>query len=673
MNHLPPRSKILELGPGIGHIARLARRRDGRWLGLEASLDCIGDLRRVLSGGAIVDLESLDRLPAWGDALLAADTLEHLSDPQRMLQAIHQALPPGGRLLLSVPNVANVYVRLSLLAGRFPYADRGILDRTHKFFFTRRSVTEMVTAAGFEIEGEAVSSIPLPLLWPRLPPRVLAVLCTLLAGLTRLLPTLLGYQILLHARRAQEPPAAAPGRRDLDHDEAATGGSEPPPAAVAPARPRGRVGALTIGALLFLATLGLYLGNRKTVPFDLGGDSIPNRLIPFSILHYGTITMDPFRQPFASRGGYRWYVQERRDRLVSYYPIGTPLVALPVYVPIYAWLVANGWSSADELFSFSEPAEKLAASLLTALTVLLVWQALRWRTSFARATWTAVALASCSLLWPVASQVLWSHTAGALLLALVLLLARPGGISRPFLAGLAMGLCFVVRPQTAPFVAGVAAGLFFAAPRGRPLSQRALPLIWYGLGCLVMAVPNLLYTRHYYDNWFGGYSSATGLFSGAHLLEGMSGLLFSPNRGLFVLMPVALVGVVGAWRLLRRPGADPVLSGLTVGAFLYFVVHAATETWAGGWCFGPRYLTETMPILAVTSTLVLTRPSRALRGLVALAVLWSFTMQLSGAWFYPASNWNPRMGPNLERAAWDGSHFMPLEDYRAWRLQAGAD
>jgi SAM-dependent methyltransferase len=201
VRELPPRTKLLELGPGIGHVARLARRGDVRWLGLEAALECLGELRRTLSGGAIVNLESLDRLPAWPDAVLAADTLEHLSDPPRMLCAIHQALPPGGRLLLSVPNVANVYVRLNLLFGRFPYADRGILDRTHRYFFTSRSIDSMVEEADFSIERRAVSTIPLPLAFPAWPRRLVGALSAVLLLMTRLLPGLLGYQILLLARK----------------------------------------------------------------------------------------------------------------------------------------------------------------------------------------------------------------------------------------------------------------------------------------------------------------------------------------------------------------------------------------------------------------------------------------------------------------------------------------
>lgn len=159
-------------------------------------------MRQALTGGAIVDLESLAHLPGGFEAVLAGDTLEHLNEPERMLRMIHDALPLGGRLFLSVPNVANLYVRLNLLCGRFPYAERGILDRTHRFFFTRQSLRGMVRKAGFTVESGAVSTIPLRLAWPRLPRALLAPLSFALELATRAFPGLLGYQILLVARRS---------------------------------------------------------------------------------------------------------------------------------------------------------------------------------------------------------------------------------------------------------------------------------------------------------------------------------------------------------------------------------------------------------------------------------------------------------------------------------------
>ena len=193
--------RLLELGPFSAHIAQLAARPGLAWVGLEGALDCLPALDRWLSGAAIVDLNTLSRLPRGFDAVLAGDTLEHLFDPEHMIAMVHEALPPGGVFLVSVPNVAHLSVRLALLAGRFSYGERGILDRTHRMFFTRRTLRGALARAGFRIEREAVSTVPLPLALPRLPAPAARALAGALGVPTRLVPNLRGYQLLAAARR----------------------------------------------------------------------------------------------------------------------------------------------------------------------------------------------------------------------------------------------------------------------------------------------------------------------------------------------------------------------------------------------------------------------------------------------------------------------------------------
>jgi 2-polyprenyl-3-methyl-5-hydroxy-6-metoxy-1,4-benzoquinol methylase len=89
--------------------------------------------------------------PASFDAIVCGDLVEHLRDPGAALQRLRPLLRPGGRLVLSTPNVANWAMRLSLLGGRWRYTDRGILDRTHTHLFTRKTLAETVDAAGYRV------------------------------------------------------------------------------------------------------------------------------------------------------------------------------------------------------------------------------------------------------------------------------------------------------------------------------------------------------------------------------------------------------------------------------------------------------------------------------------------------------------------------------------------
>ncbi len=144
------------------------------------------------------------------DAVVCADVLEHLARPEDLLARIHGWLRPGGTLFVSLPNVANVTVRAALLLGRFSYAERGILDRTHLRFYTRRSAEALLTGAGFRVRDVEATAMPYELAAPflseapwRFPVRAFA------SASARVWPTLFGYQFVIEARgeglEAQRP------------------------------------------------------------------------------------------------------------------------------------------------------------------------------------------------------------------------------------------------------------------------------------------------------------------------------------------------------------------------------------------------------------------------------------------------------------------------------------
>ena len=67
-----------------------------------------------------------------------------MTNPFEYLGKMVSMLSPGGKMLISLPNVAHWSVRLPLLFGIFDYYDRGIMDRTHYQFFTRKRVRQML-------------------------------------------------------------------------------------------------------------------------------------------------------------------------------------------------------------------------------------------------------------------------------------------------------------------------------------------------------------------------------------------------------------------------------------------------------------------------------------------------------------------------------------------------
>ena len=135
------------------------------------------------------------------DRVLLLDVLEHLRHPEQILRQSHEVLKRDGLLIVSVPNIANIYIRLTLLLGRFDYSERGLLDKTHLRFFTRKTARKLLESNGFGIVEEQQTVIPLELVlgWSS-DNVVMQALNRLLAGLTWLFPGLFGYQIMFVAR-----------------------------------------------------------------------------------------------------------------------------------------------------------------------------------------------------------------------------------------------------------------------------------------------------------------------------------------------------------------------------------------------------------------------------------------------------------------------------------------
>jgi 2-polyprenyl-3-methyl-5-hydroxy-6-metoxy-1,4-benzoquinol methylase len=147
------------------------------------------------------------------DRVLVLDVLEHLRHPEQILRQSHEVLKREGLLIASLPNIANIYVRLMLLFGRFDYAERGLLDKTHVRFFTRKTARRLLESNGYSILEEKQTVIPLELVFGWSPENLLMkALNRILAFATWMLPGLFGYQMMYVARSAQPASPTSLGR-----------------------------------------------------------------------------------------------------------------------------------------------------------------------------------------------------------------------------------------------------------------------------------------------------------------------------------------------------------------------------------------------------------------------------------------------------------------------------
>ncbi len=198
--------RVLDIGCGDGQLGALLAARGYRVTGIDQP----GIHRGPFPGSVVLVEADLDEgLPALEgryDFVVCADVLEHLKTPHRLLRELPRVMAPGARLVASLPNAVNLYVRLNVLIGRFPQHDRGLFDRTHLHFYTWSGWVELLTGAGFRLEKVVPAGIPFGLALRRwedtLPVRALEALGYLAA---RLWKRAFAYQFVVVARPREIP------------------------------------------------------------------------------------------------------------------------------------------------------------------------------------------------------------------------------------------------------------------------------------------------------------------------------------------------------------------------------------------------------------------------------------------------------------------------------------
>lgn len=194
--------RVLDVGAAHGYLAAVLQDRGFRVTALEGSADLAREAAKYCEKTIVADLDGF--VPDFDepfDTIIFGDVLEHLQDPLRVLVSFSRALKPGGQVIISIPNIANVYVRLSLLLGKFDYQDRGILDRTHLRFFTRKTFRQFIHDAGMEITDLRAAPIPLSLVVPdKFQGKLFNAVHACNAWLANRLMNLFGYQFVAVAR-----------------------------------------------------------------------------------------------------------------------------------------------------------------------------------------------------------------------------------------------------------------------------------------------------------------------------------------------------------------------------------------------------------------------------------------------------------------------------------------
>ncbi len=406
---------------------------------------------------------------------------------------------------------------------------------------------------------------------------------------------------------------------------------------------------LRASLLIGLCCLLVYNANRRAIS---AGDTYPARYLPFAIWQHHTVLLDPIA-PLAAQGRGNtafWMMHAPGGHIISLYPVELPVLIAPLYLPAVGYLHLRDWTDV-RLDHVARVMEKLSASLIAALSASLLYLLLRRRAAAPVALLLTLAYAFGTTTWVIGSQALWQHgMAELLVIGLLLLLTGPCTAPRALAAGLLCGLIAGNRPPDAILAAALGAyGLFWAGRRAALLAAAAaLPV---GLV--------LLYNLRVADNLAGGYGRGAHAHPGFlqhDLLSGLGGLLFSPTRGLLVFSPFLLFLVL-AWRHLPRDRGERALTlAMSAGVALQVLLYAKTD-WRAGISWGPRYMTDLLPLLLWMLVPVAASLRGVGRACFLLAVGAAVAIEAIGAFWYTGATdtaiFAVASGPHQMRAAWD--------------------
>lgn len=146
---------VFEVGPATGYMTQImAERQNCRVTGFEINAVAATAARPYLQRMIVGDLENpqdLAQVNGQFDVILIADVLEHIAWPVEPLRTLHGCLGSSGRLIVSLPNVGHWSARRALLLGRWDLTDRGLMDRTHLRWYTRRTAVALLESTGYRV------------------------------------------------------------------------------------------------------------------------------------------------------------------------------------------------------------------------------------------------------------------------------------------------------------------------------------------------------------------------------------------------------------------------------------------------------------------------------------------------------------------------------------------
>jgi hypothetical protein len=209
--------------------------------------------------------------------------------------------------------------------------------------------------------------------------------------------------------------------------------------------------------------------------------------------------------------------------------------------------------------------------------------------------------------------------------------------------GILSGWLLAIRPTNILFIVPISVYIAYV--------HRHKILFWL-LG-LPSVLPSLAWNLYYFGGLGGGYGSEflqLYTFRWDRFVQGFLGLLVAPSRGILSSTPILIYAIPGVAYLakLRRYRDEQLLLCLLPTCLLLFLQYSVWPMWWGGASYGPRFLTDILPILCLSIGYVIDGYFQASHEVVRRAFKWKaigFSFLLIGSIFvqvvgaFGATNW----------------------------------
>lgn len=351
------------------------------------------------------------------------------------------------------------------------------------------------------------------------------------------------------------------------------------------------------------------------------GDNHLSLLTSQAILEHGSLRLDPYVErcgldSIISRGYGSYLVHDQH--IYYYFPVGTPLLSLPL--TLVAKMTGADMVRATDVQDWRR--------IYSALSLVLLFWILMATARLYIGPPGAVLAALLTVLGTTAASTMgtgnWSHNAATIIIAILI-----------------YALAFHTRKGVFPFRAGWIGALVFLAYLCRPSAIAwGLPILgfafllspvrmrWALISLGLLAITFVAWSRLEYGLWLPPYYAPQRLTADAEFSDAFWGNWISPARGILCFSPLICLGLFAVW--LPEMRRQRLVWLLVTGFLLQWILISRFPHWWGGWSFGPRLQTESIPglvLLTLIAGLAVWRRMTVKAGRIALA---SVTALLAG-------------------------------------------